>query len=162
VLQCFAVCCSALQCVAVCCSVLQCLVVCCSVLQCLAMCHRLLQCVVACCSVLWCSASTREIGKNRGAVYHSVLSILQRVAAYCNVLQFSATQKYPRNRPRLRNNTLKDPQGRSAVCHSLLQCVAVCCSVLQCVASVLQCCSCDKRQKENTCKKGRDFAEKRD
>jgi len=42
VLQCVAVCCSALQCVAVCCSVLQCVAVCCSVLQCFAVCCSVL------------------------------------------------------------------------------------------------------------------------
>jgi len=38
VLQCAAVCCSALQCAAVCCSVLQCAAVRCSVLHCVAVC----------------------------------------------------------------------------------------------------------------------------
>ena len=76
-LQCVAVCCSAmqcdavfhsvlltvcgnalqmLQCVAVCYSVLQCVAVCCSVLQCVAVCCSVLQCVTVCCSVLQCVA----------------------------------------------------------------------------------------------------------
>ena len=56
VLQCVAVCCSALQCVAVCCSVLQCAAVCCSVLQCVAVCCSVLQYVAVCYSVLQCAA----------------------------------------------------------------------------------------------------------
>jgi len=47
VLQCVAVCCSALQCVAVRCSVLQCVAVCCSALQCVAVCRSVLQCAVS-------------------------------------------------------------------------------------------------------------------
>ena len=45
VLQCVAVCHSALQCVTVCCSVSQCVAECRSVLQCVAMCCRVSQCV---------------------------------------------------------------------------------------------------------------------
>jgi len=56
VLQCVAVCCSALQCVAVRCSVLQCIAVCCSALQCVAVRCSVLQCVAVCCSVLQCVA----------------------------------------------------------------------------------------------------------
>ena len=72
VLQCVAVCCSALQCeshdialtvsahlsianVRVVC-VLQCVAVCCSVLQCVAVCCSLLQCVAVRCSALQCES----------------------------------------------------------------------------------------------------------
>ena len=67
VLQCDAVCCSALliefviggvcvhtkqECVAVCCSVLQCVAVCCSVSACVVVCCNVLQCVAVCRPVL--------------------------------------------------------------------------------------------------------------
>ena len=74
VLQCVAVCCSALSCVAVryrvlqcvvvccrcvplCCSMLQhvaCVAVCCSVMQCVIVCCGVMQCVAVCCNVLQC------------------------------------------------------------------------------------------------------------
>jgi len=54
VLQCVAMCYSALLCVAVCCSVLQCVAVCCCVLQRLAVSRSVLQCVAACGSVVQC------------------------------------------------------------------------------------------------------------
>jgi len=56
VLQCVAVCCSALQCVVVCCSALQCVAVCCSALQGVAGCCSVLQCVAVCYSVMQCVA----------------------------------------------------------------------------------------------------------
>jgi len=78
VLQCGAVCCTALHCVAmprcqclsphvtgrylyvwdvaVCCSVLRCVAVCCSVVQCGAVCCSVVQCGAVCCSVLQCGA----------------------------------------------------------------------------------------------------------
>jgi len=49
-------CCSVLQCAAVCCGVLQCVAVRCSVLQCVAVCCRSLQCVAVCCRSLQCIA----------------------------------------------------------------------------------------------------------
>jgi len=55
-LQCVAVCCSALQCVAVRCSALQCVAVRCSALQCVAVCCGALQCDTVCSSVLQCVA----------------------------------------------------------------------------------------------------------
>jgi len=73
VLQCVAVCCSALQCVAVRCSVLQCVAVCYSVLQCVTVCCK---CVAVCCRVLQCVAVCR--------------SVSQCVAVRCSVLQYVA------------------------------------------------------------------------
>jgi len=60
VLQCVAVCCSALQCAAVRCSVLQCVAVCCSALQCAAARCSVLQCVAVCCSALQCVLLMRK------------------------------------------------------------------------------------------------------
>jgi len=54
VLQCAAVCCSALQRVAVCRNVMQCVAGCCRVLQGVAGCCRVLHCFAVCCSVLQC------------------------------------------------------------------------------------------------------------
>jgi len=56
VVQCVALCCSAVYCcvwwcVTVCCSVLQCVAECCSVLQCITVCCRVLQCAAVPCSV---------------------------------------------------------------------------------------------------------------
>ena len=96
-LQCVAVCCSALLCVAdllnvmALCSVLQCVgsvlqcaAVFCSVLQCVAVCCRsaqrhcaVLQCAAVCCSVLQCATVCR--------------SVLQCVAVCGHVLQFRFT-----------------------------------------------------------------------
>ena len=62
-------------------------------------------------------------------------SVLQCVAVYCSVLRH-ITMRYSKG---LRHPTW---HSISAVCCSVLQCVAVCCSVLQCVAvccNVLQC-----------------------
>ena len=56
VLQCVAVCCSALQCVTLCCIVLQCIVVYCSVMQFVAACCSVLQCVAVRYSALHCVA----------------------------------------------------------------------------------------------------------
>jgi len=72
VLQCVAVCCSALQCVAVRCSALQCVAVRCSALQCVAVRCGVLQRVAVCCSALQCAAVR--------------CSVLQCVAVCCSVL----------------------------------------------------------------------------
>jgi len=66
-------CCGVLQCVAVCCSVLLCVAVCCSVLQCAAVCCCVLLCVAVFCRVLLCVAGC--------------CSVLQGVAVCCSVLQ---------------------------------------------------------------------------
>ena len=74
VLQCVAVCCSALQyvmCVAMCCSVLQRVSACCSVLQGVAVCWGVLQCVA--------------VGSEMPSVGFS--PVLQCVAASCSVLR---------------------------------------------------------------------------
>ena len=100
------VCCSELRCVAVCCSV------CCSVLQCAA--------VLCTCDTSLCTSHSQR-GVPCVAVYCRVLqcvamccSVLRCVAVCCIVLQ------------------------RVAACCSVSQCVAMCRSVLQCVAA---CCS---------------------
>jgi len=65
VLQCVAVCCSALRCISVRCSdrqqsvhtpvyMLQCVAVCYSASQCVAVCRSVLQCVAVCCIVMQC------------------------------------------------------------------------------------------------------------
>ena len=87
-----------------------------------------------CCSVLQCVAV-------RGSVWQRVAaccSVLQRVAACCSMLQrVTACCKETYS---LREDTWR--LSFSALCCSVLQCVAVCCSVLQCVetcCSALQC-----------------------
>ena len=96
-LQCVAVCCSALQCVAVCvavcdnffsayCSVLQCVAVCCSELQHVAVCCDVLKRVVVCCSVLQrLAVKTRQaVSGQRAGAPLAIMGVLQRVAAtYC-------------------------------------------------------------------------------
>jgi len=75
VLQCVAVCCSALQCDAVCCSLLQCVAsVFCGVLQCVALCCGVLQCVAVCCSVLQVCCSVLQMCCS---VLHCVAHVLQ-------------------------------------------------------------------------------------
>jgi len=110
-LQCVAVCCSALQCVAVCCSVLQCVAVCCSVslslpspvncevsdkfFQCVAVrCSSVLQCVAVCCSVLLCVALRVSIFQAQTIAKFLTDSFMQRrciceevCASKCSVLQ---------------------------------------------------------------------------
>jgi len=114
VLQCIAVCCSALQCHVVCCGVFQSIVGCCSVLQCVAVCCSFLKsecdsCIsrnrkysfVWCCSVLWCVA-----------VWSGVF---QRVVGRCIVLWWIAVCCI-------------------FFCRLALQCVIACCRVLHFVA----------------------------
>jgi len=71
VLQCDAVWCSVMQCDAVWCSALQCVAVCCSMLQYVAVCCSMLQYVAVRCSVLQCVALRCRI--------------LHCVAVYCSV-----------------------------------------------------------------------------
>jgi len=144
-LQCVAVCCSALQCAASCCSVLQCVAVCCSMLQCVAVCCSVLQCVA-----LWHKCDTARhsrlsILSDRDAV---CCSMLQFVAVCCNrvpmILQIShATHK-------MSNVTHIPGENDQARFHldftldgiisfNVLQHVAACCSVLQCAVVMLQC-----------------------
>jgi len=104
------VCCSVLQCVAVCCSALQCVAVCCSVLQCVAVCYRVLQ-SVAMCADFWEWLPARPL---RARILNT-----RCVAVCCRGEEWE----------------LRRERGSwSAVCCSVLQCVAVCCSVLQCDA----------------------------
>ena len=104
-----------LQCVAVCCSALQLVIcakasvllnvpsalryVCCSVLQCVAVCCSVLQCVAVCCSVL------QLVICAKASVLLNVPSAVRCVC--CRVLQCVA------------------------VCCSALQCVALCCHSIQ-------------------------------
>jgi len=68
-----------------------------------------LQCAAVCCSVLQCM-------DQRLAVYRSVLQCLEHCSAHRQQLELRAR--------------------KTAVCRSVLQCVAVCCSMSQCVAVV--------------------------
>jgi len=128
VLQCVAVCCSALQCVAVYWSVLQCIANCCSVLQGVALCCSILQRVAACCSVL------------------------QRVVVCCNMSGHANSKTCQKRRIHIKRALYflqkssvffaKEPciltgteSRKPTPCCLQLQCVAVCCcSALQCVA----------------------------
>jgi len=90
VLQCVAVCCSALQCVAIWYSVLQddaVLAGWCSVLQCVAVCCSVFQCVAVLCSVL-----------QNDAVLAGWCSVLQCVAVCCRVMM---SRSKPRRSSRL-------------------------------------------------------------
>jgi len=76
VLQCVAVCCSALQCVCVvvCCSVLQCAAVCCSAWQCIAVRYSVLQC-----------AAVRQIAThavNKGVMSHERVMSLRNASCH--------------------------------------------------------------------------------
>jgi len=147
VLQCIAVCCSALQCVAVHCSALQCVAVRCSALQCIAARCNLLQCAAVRCSALQRVA----VCSVRCSVLQCVAvccSVLQCVAVCCSVLQFVAMTRalfFQRRVSALQSHhVFLNEQHSIAIFYRLndLHCVAVCCSVLQFIAvycSVLQC-----------------------
>ena len=96
VLQCVAVCCSALQSVAACCSVLQCVTECCSVLQCVAVCCSVLQCVYPTprqpspSPHPRCSAVRCRVLQFVALCCTLSYSALQFVAVHCTVLQLVA------------------------------------------------------------------------
>ena len=86
--QCGAVCYSALQCAAVCCSVLKCVAVRYSVLQRAVLCCTVLQCAAVCCNML---TDTRSGALKHINIFKSVhilgSRVLQCVAARCSELQ---------------------------------------------------------------------------
>ena len=127
-----------LQCVAVCCSVLQCIAVCWIMVQCVLLLYsftswhklvancELLESPYRCCSVLQCVAVCRSF-----FLVCCSVAVCLSVSCQCSHLQADTCSSWSASW-----------SHHSAVCCSVLQCVAVCCSVLQCVAvccSVLQC-----------------------
>ena len=140
-LQCVAVCCSALQCVAVCgsvmfdkqvpardvsyrarCSVLQCVAVRCSALQCVAVRCSALQCVAVRCSALQC------------VVVRGIVVVDKQVPAQdlsCRARCSARHQQAPQHACcTKRRRRCGSRTALACVCCSVLQYVAECCSVL--------------------------------
>jgi len=67
--------------------VLQCDAVCCSALQCVAVCCRALQCVAACCKVMYLEMIFVVLQEE----YQMHLYTLHHTASHCNTLQYTAT-----------------------------------------------------------------------
>ena len=137
-LQCVAVCCSALIALrhgvisldgtsSVCCSVLQLVAACCSALQCVAVCCNMLQFVAVCCNALQRIAVRCSVLRAAALRDLSRWQICVRVAVCCSVLQCVCCIVLQ----------------CSAVCSGAFQCVAVCCSAFQCVAACPNALQCD-------------------
>ena len=87
-LQCVAVCCSALQGLAVCCNVLQCVAVCCSVLQCVAVSVCYVARHVSTVTAHWPSTPQQVLLAPRTANIEYVYScICEYVKVRCSMLQ---------------------------------------------------------------------------
>jgi len=115
-LQCVAVCCSALQCIAACCSVLQCVAACCSVLQCPAAMHGSLPSRSG--GVLSRGGNSEntprarswsETPRPRARLYGLREYCRQHTAEHCNTLQHTAThlREYYRHHTATLCNTLQ-------------------------------------------------------
>jgi len=136
-LQCVAVCCSALspnqprmlglicgkrpvlhcvECVALCCSVLQCFAVFCCVLQSFAVCCSVLQCVALRCSVLQCSFL---LFAERGLICRKNPSTIGQPKGleHCSILQHTATHY---------NSLLHNPTHCSTLQHAATRCNTSC------------------------------------
>jgi len=150
------VCCSMLQCVAVCCSVSQCVAVCRSVLQCVAVCCSVLLCLLVWCSVLRAQIMTYILEHLTHSSYCNALhnthsNTQQHTVTHCNTLQYTYMSLTSVKMGVMHRNTLlhtarhchtthrdilqhicntRARRRVTAVCYSVLQCVAVCCSHL--------------------------------